>query len=93
MPIPLTKYLELLDRLNVVTGIYEKIKVLSEHPRLGQRYQPICDREVREILYGHYRIEYLARISHKFVGRNKQPLTLPELRSLRPRPFAPTRCQ
>ncbi|QDV13673.1 hypothetical protein CA51_35640 [Rosistilla oblonga] len=25
----------------------------------GQRYEPIVDREVRETLYGHYRIAYL----------------------------------
>ncbi len=45
----------------VVTGIYEKIQLLRTHPRLGQRYHPIGDREVREILYGHYRIAYLVR--------------------------------
>ena len=43
----------------VVTGIYEKIQLLRVHPRLGQRYEPIADREVRETLYGHYRIVYL----------------------------------
>lgn len=43
----------------VVTGIYDKIQLLRTHPRLGQRYEPIADREVREILYGHYRIAYL----------------------------------
>jgi plasmid stabilization system protein ParE len=26
---------------------------------LGQRYEPISDREVRETFYGHYRIAYL----------------------------------
>ena len=36
----------------VVTGIYQKIQLLRRHPRLGQRYEPIKDREVREILYG-----------------------------------------
>ena len=44
---------------NVVNGIYDKIQQLREHPRIGQRYPPISDREVREILYGHYRIPYL----------------------------------
>ena len=44
---------------NVVTGLYEKIQLLRDHPRLGQRYLPVVDREVREILYGHYRIPYL----------------------------------
>lgn len=45
----------------VVMGIYEKIQLLRTHPRLGQRYEPISDREVREILYGHYRIAYLVK--------------------------------
>ena len=45
----------------VVTGIYEKVQLLRTHPRLGQRYEPISDREVREILYGHYRIAYLVK--------------------------------
>ena len=43
----------------VVSGIYQKIQLLRAHPRLGQRYEPITDREVRETLYGHYRIAYL----------------------------------
>lgn len=43
----------------VVVGIYEKIQMLSRQPRIGHRYEPINDREVREILYGHYRIPYL----------------------------------
>lgn len=43
----------------VVVGIYEKIQLLRTQPRLGQRYEPIADREVRQTLYGHYRIAYL----------------------------------
>lgn len=39
----------------VVVQIYEKVQLLRQHPRLGQRYEPIANREVREILYGHYR--------------------------------------
>ena len=45
----------------VVSGIYEKIQLLRTQPRLGQRYEPIADREVRETLFGHYRIAYLLR--------------------------------
>ena len=45
----------------VVNGIYERIQQLRKHPRLGQRYEPITDREVREIVYGHYRIAYLVK--------------------------------
>lgn len=44
-----------------MSGIYEKVQLLGEHPRLGQRYGPIADREIREILYGHYRIPYLIK--------------------------------
>lgn len=40
-------------------GIYAKVQLLRDHPRLGQRYEPIADREVRETSYGHYRIAYL----------------------------------
>jgi plasmid stabilization system protein ParE len=45
----------------VVAGIYDKIQLLCSHPRLGQRYEPITDREVRELRYGHYRIAYLVK--------------------------------
>jgi len=45
----------------VVKGIYDKIQMLSRQPQIGQRYEVITDREVREILYGHYRIAYLIR--------------------------------
>ncbi len=45
----------------VVSGIYEKIQLLRMQPRLGQRYEPIVDREVRETLFGHHRIAYLLR--------------------------------
>ncbi len=44
---------------DVVRGIYAKVQILCVHPRLGQRYEPIADREVRETSYGHYRIAYL----------------------------------
>ncbi len=42
----------------VAVQIYEKVQLLRDHPRLGQRYEPIKEREVREILFGHYRIPY-----------------------------------
>jgi plasmid stabilization system protein ParE len=45
----------------VATGIYEKIQLLRSYPRLGQRYEPVVTREVREILFGHYRIAYLVK--------------------------------
>ena len=49
----------------VVQGIYDKIQLLRDHPRLGQRYERIADREVREIIYGHYRIAYLVKDEEK----------------------------
>ena len=46
---------------NVISGIYEKVQLLRAHPRFGQRYESIADREVRETRYGHYRIAYLLK--------------------------------
>ena len=45
----------------VVAGIYNKVQLLRDHRRPGQRYEPIIDREVRVILYGHFRIAYLVK--------------------------------
>lgn len=42
-----------------VAGIVERVEVLGRFPEAGQRYEPIRDREVRILLYGHYRIAYL----------------------------------
>ena len=44
---------------SVLSAIYNKVQILRDHPRLGQRHDRITDREVREIIYGHYRIPYL----------------------------------
>jgi len=44
-----------------ITGIYEKTQLLRSHPRLGHRYEPEQSREVRILLYDHYRITYLIR--------------------------------
>jgi len=45
----------------VCSGIYDKVQLLREHPRLGARYETITDREVRVLLFGHYRIAYLIK--------------------------------
>ena len=45
----------------VVEGIFERAQVLSEFPQIGHRYEGIADREVRLLLYGHYRIAYLIK--------------------------------
>jgi plasmid stabilization system protein ParE len=44
--------------VRVLEGIIEKAELLCRHPRSGGQLLDIYDREVREILYGHYRIIY-----------------------------------
>jgi plasmid stabilization system protein ParE len=44
-----------------VEGIYEKAQALIDFPRIGHRYDPVADREVRILLYGHYRVAYLIK--------------------------------
>ena len=45
----------------VVDGIYERAQVLIQFPRIGHRYEAVSDREVRILLYGHYRIAYFLK--------------------------------
>lgn len=42
----------------VLEGLIEKTQLLIDHPRLGSQLLDFIDREVREVLYGHYRIIY-----------------------------------
>ncbi|MBI1325597.1 type II toxin-antitoxin system RelE/ParE family toxin [bacterium] len=44
---------------SVIDGIFERTQLLRTHPRIGQRYEAVVDREVREILFGSFRIPYL----------------------------------
>jgi plasmid stabilization system protein ParE len=44
----------------VVLSIYEHAQVLEVHPEIGYRYMP-SERDVRILLYGHYRIAYLLK--------------------------------
>lgn len=44
----------------VVDGIYDRAQVLLEHPEIGYRYEN-SPRNVRILLYGHYRIAYLIK--------------------------------
>ena len=44
-----------------IIKIYEKVQLLRNHPRLGHRYEPEQSREVRILLYEHYRITYLIK--------------------------------
>ena len=47
----------------VISTIFEKVQVLSDHPEIGHKYQTVSGREVRILLYGHYRITYLIKKS------------------------------
>ena len=44
-----------------VVNIYEKAQLLRNHPRLGHRYEAETSREIRVLLYEHYRITYLIK--------------------------------
>ena len=46
--------------LQVVSGIFERAQVLLEFPASGYRYMD-SNRDVRILLYGHYRIAYLTK--------------------------------
>ena len=43
-----------------VQGIYERAQVLTSFPEIGHRYVASA-RNVRILLYGHYRIAYLVK--------------------------------
>ena len=43
-----------------VDGLYKRAQMLREHPQIGYRYEG-SEREVRVLLYGHYRIAYLVK--------------------------------
>ena len=45
---------------NVVSGIYERSQILKQFPEIGYRYAG-SQRDVRILLYGHYRIAYLVK--------------------------------
>ena len=44
-----------------VLKIFEKAQLLRNHPRLGYRYEAENSREIRILLYEHYRITYLIK--------------------------------
>ena len=47
----------------VVAGIHASGRSLQQHPRLGERYPHITNREVRVLVHGHYRVAYLIKAS------------------------------
>ncbi len=42
-----------------LNNIYLKVQLLQNHPKIGYIYEPAEPREVRILLYTHYRITYL----------------------------------
>jgi len=46
---------------NVVSGIYKKVQILCEFPKIGYMHRSEPEGDVRILLYGHYRIAYLIR--------------------------------
>jgi len=44
-----------------IEGIYRKVQLLAKFPELGFRYERARDRNLRILLYGHYRIAYLIK--------------------------------
>ena len=44
-----------------VAEIFEKAQLLTTHPRIGHKYELEQSREVRILLYEHYRITYLIK--------------------------------
>lgn len=47
--------------VRVVEAIYEKAQAPGRFPEIGHMYDRIADRQVRILLYGHYRIAYLIK--------------------------------
>jgi len=46
---------------DVVNGIYEKAQILRNFPEIGYSYKKESTKNVRILLYGHYRIAYLIK--------------------------------
>jgi plasmid stabilization system protein ParE len=75
--------------VRTIEGIYERAQDLRKFPELGSRYAA-SPRNVRILLYGHYRIAYLVK-SEKGVGvdfrKNKSRLWQDGKRKVRHRPL------
>ncbi|MBI4721900.1 MAG: type II toxin-antitoxin system RelE/ParE family toxin [Candidatus Stahlbacteria bacterium] len=48
--------------MRTVQSIYDKVQMLQKFPELGYRYHRQPDRDIRVLLYGHYRIAYLIKL-------------------------------
>ncbi|ODS36412.1 MAG: hypothetical protein A7316_02700 [Candidatus Altiarchaeales archaeon WOR_SM1_86-2] len=44
--------------IKLVNSIYKRAEILKDFPFLGQRLLDWSDRNIRVLLYGHYRIAY-----------------------------------
>ena len=47
--------------VRTIEAIYNKTQILLDFPQIGYKYGQIKDREIRILLYGHYRIAYLIK--------------------------------
>jgi toxin ParE1/3/4 len=47
----------------MVQSIYQRAQLLAEFPAAGQAHRSASGREVRTLLWGHYRIVYIQRSS------------------------------
>ena len=47
--------------VRVVEAIYETAQLLRQFPKIGYRYDEISNKDIRILLYGHYRIAYLIK--------------------------------
>ena len=45
----------------VVNEIYQKVQILKSFSQIGYPYENDEDKEIRMLLYGHYRIAYLIK--------------------------------
>jgi len=45
----------------IINAIYKRVEVLEKFPLLGQRLLDWKNRNIRMLLYGHYRIVYLIK--------------------------------
>jgi toxin ParE1/3/4 len=47
--------------IRVVSSIYRRVEVLNDFPLIGQRLLDWPNRQIRVLLFGHYRIAYLIK--------------------------------
>lgn len=45
----------------VVNGIYERVGLLKTFPEMGYQFEHFYEKNIRIVMYGHYRIAYLIK--------------------------------